>query len=66
VTFFCYPSGRHDDDVEAVVASAGYLGAVTTAWGTELRLDNRYTWPRIRVKGAWTIEEFASILTLLP
>lgn len=66
VSFFCYPSGRYDDDVKAVVASAGYLGAVTTEWGTELRLDNRYTWPRIRVKGAWTIEDFAGILTSLP
>jgi peptidoglycan/xylan/chitin deacetylase (PgdA/CDA1 family) len=65
VTFFCYPSGRYDDDVQAVVASAGYLGAVTTAWGTELRLDNRYTWPRIRIKGDWTAEAFASILAAL-
>lgn len=66
VTFFCYPSGRHDAAVEAVVASAGYLGAVTTAWGTELRLDNRMTWPRIRIKGAWEIEEFARVLSSLP
>jgi len=65
-TFFCYPSGRHDASVEAVVASAGYLGAVTTAWGTELSLDNRMTWPRIRIKGAWGIEEFSSVLSSLP
>ena len=62
VTFFCYPSGRHDEDARAVVASAGYLGAVTTVWGTELRLDNRYEWPRIRIKGNWSIELFAQIL----
>ena len=65
VTFFCYPSGRHDAAAEAVVESAGYLGAVTTAWGTELRLDNLYTWPRIRVKGAWGTAEFASVLASL-
>ncbi len=65
VTFFCYPSGRHDKDTRAVVASAGYLGAVTTAWGSELRLDNRYEWPRIRIKGAWSIERFADILNSL-
>jgi peptidoglycan/xylan/chitin deacetylase (PgdA/CDA1 family) len=66
VTFFCYPSGRHDADTEAVVESAGYLGAVTTAWGTELRLDNRYAWPRIRIKGAWGLAEFAGVLASLP
>jgi len=66
VTFFCYPSGRHDDDTEAVVASAGYLGAVTTAWGNELSLDNAYTWPRIRIKGAWDLEQYAAILDSLP
>jgi peptidoglycan/xylan/chitin deacetylase (PgdA/CDA1 family) len=63
VRFFCYPSGRHDEATRAVVASAGYWGAVTTAWGTELRLDNRYTWPRIRIKGAWELESYASVLS---
>lgn len=66
VRFFCYPSGRHDPATEAVVASAGYLGAVTTAWGNELRLDNAYTWPRIRIKGAWDQAQFANILASLP
>jgi peptidoglycan/xylan/chitin deacetylase (PgdA/CDA1 family) len=65
VTFFCYPSGRYDTGAAAVVESAGYLGAVTTAWGTELRLDNRYAWPRIRIKGAWDLAQFASVLSSL-
>ncbi|MGC9350114.1 MAG: polysaccharide deacetylase family protein [Anaerolineae bacterium] len=65
VRFFCYPSGRYDEDTQAVVASAGYWGAVTTAWGTELSLDNRYAWPRVRVKGAWSLENFASVLASL-
>jgi peptidoglycan/xylan/chitin deacetylase (PgdA/CDA1 family) len=62
VSFFCYPSGRYDDSVTAVVESAGYFGAVTTEWGTTLRLDNRFTWPRIRVKGNWSVDTFADIL----
>jgi peptidoglycan/xylan/chitin deacetylase (PgdA/CDA1 family) len=62
VTFFCYPAGKYDEDVKAVVASAGYLGAVTTEWGATQRLDNRYTWPRIRVQGSWTLEKFAGVL----
>ena len=63
VTFFCYPSGRYDADTQAVVESAGYEGAVTTAWGTELRLDNRYAWPRIRIRGEWGLTEFANVLS---
>ena len=66
VHFFCYPSGRHDADAEAVVASAGYLGAVTTAWGNGLSLDNAYTWPRIRIKGAWDLDRYAAVLSSLP
>lgn len=62
VRFFCYPSGRYDDSTAAVVESAGYWGAVTTEWGTTLRLDNRFTWPRIRVKGGWSVETFAEII----
>ena len=62
VRFFCYPSGRYDDATIAVVESAGYWGAVTTAWGDELRLDNRFTWPRIRVKGNLSLDGFAKIL----
>jgi len=62
VRFFCYPSGRYDDDVLAVVESAGYNGAVTTKWGATQRLDNRYTWSRIRINGPWSLETFAAIL----
>lgn len=60
--FFCYPSGGYDDQVIAVVKSANYLGAVTTEWGTEERLDNRFTWPRIRVDGRWSIDRFIKVL----
>jgi peptidoglycan/xylan/chitin deacetylase (PgdA/CDA1 family) len=62
VTFFCYPSGRYDNDTQAVVASAGYLGAVTTEWGATQRLDNRFAWPRIRIKGAWSLNTYTTIL----
>ncbi|MBN1260824.1 MAG: polysaccharide deacetylase family protein, partial [Anaerolineae bacterium] len=65
VTFFCYPSGQYDDDVIAVVESAGYLGAVTTEWGATQTLENRYTWPRIRVHGGWSLEYFADVLEQL-
>ncbi len=62
VTFFCYPSGKYDAAVLTVVESAGYLGAVTTEWGATQTLENRYTWPRIRVQGEGTLETFAGVL----
>lgn len=62
VTFFCYPSGKYDSGVTAVVESAGYLGGVTTEWGATETLDNRFTWPRLRVHGSWSLEKFAGVL----
>lgn len=62
VRFFCYPSGRYDEDAMAVVEAAGYWGAVTTEWGTALRLDNRFAWPRIRVRGNWDADALAGVL----
>lgn len=60
--FFCYPSGRYDALVLKVVESAGYWGGVTTEWGVTQRLDNRYTWPRLRVHGTWSLAQFTKML----
>ncbi len=60
--FFCYPSGRYDERVLQVVESAGYWGGVTTEWGATQRLDDRYTWPRLRVHGTWPLERFVGML----
>jgi peptidoglycan/xylan/chitin deacetylase (PgdA/CDA1 family) len=62
VTFFCYPSGKYDESVVSVVESAGYLGGVTTEWGVTQRLENRFTWPRIRVSGHWSLEDFVGVM----
>ncbi len=62
VTFFCYPAGKYDRDTLSVTESAGYLGGVTTEWGTTQTLDNRFTWPRIRVRGGWSLETYVEIL----
>ncbi|MCX7683602.1 MAG: polysaccharide deacetylase family protein [Anaerolineae bacterium] len=56
--FFCYPSGRYDKDVIAVLKSAGYWGAVTTEWGYTHSLDNIFTMPRIRIRGSDTLASF--------
>lgn len=56
--FFCYPSGRYDADVIAVLKSAGYWGAVTTQWGQTLTRDGFFEMPRIRIRGYDTLESF--------
>lgn len=60
--FFCYPSGRYDDDVIAVLKSAGYWGAVTTAWGTTHSTGNLFEMPRVRVQNGTSLERFAAFL----
>jgi peptidoglycan/xylan/chitin deacetylase (PgdA/CDA1 family) len=56
--FFCYPSGQYNADVIAVLKSAGYWGAVTTEWGYTHTRENLFVMPRIRIRGADTLESF--------
>jgi peptidoglycan/xylan/chitin deacetylase (PgdA/CDA1 family) len=51
VNFFCYPSGRFDDQAIAAVRAAGYLGATTTEEGLASK-DEMFTLKRIRVDGS--------------
>ncbi len=51
VNFFCYPSGRYDDQAIAAVRAAGYLGATTTDEGLA-RKSEMFTLKRIRVDGS--------------
>ena len=60
--FFCYPSGRFDDDVIDVLESAGYWGAVTTEWGRTHTREDLFEMPRLRVRGGQSLEDFASEL----
>jgi peptidoglycan/xylan/chitin deacetylase (PgdA/CDA1 family) len=48
VNFFCYPSGRYDDQALAAVRAAGYLGATTTNEGLASK-SQMYTLDRVRV-----------------
>jgi peptidoglycan/xylan/chitin deacetylase (PgdA/CDA1 family) len=50
VNFFCYPSGRYDDQAIQAVRAAGYLGATTTDEGLASKSE-MYTLKRIRVNG---------------
>ncbi len=62
VRFFCYPAGRYDNATVCALERAEYWGAVTTAWGQTHTLRQRYTWSRLRVRGAWDLETFKAVL----
>ena len=51
VNFFCYPSGRYDDQAIQAVRDAGYLGATTTNEGLASKSE-MYTLKRVRVDGS--------------
>jgi peptidoglycan/xylan/chitin deacetylase (PgdA/CDA1 family) len=51
VNFFCYPSGRYDDQAVQAVRDAGYLGATTTDEGLASKSE-MFTLKRIRVDGS--------------
>ncbi|HEX5503918.1 MAG TPA: polysaccharide deacetylase family protein [Thermomicrobiales bacterium] len=51
VTAFCYPSGKYDQDVIALVRKAGFLTATTVEYGAKQNLQWAYTLPRVRVNG---------------
>lgn len=59
VRFFCYPSGRYDDQTMRVVDSANFWGAVTTAWGADQSYADRFEISRIRMRGNDTVADFA-------
>jgi peptidoglycan/xylan/chitin deacetylase (PgdA/CDA1 family) len=60
--FFCYPSGRYDDDAIAVLKSADVWAAVTTESGRRQTLANAMTWPRLRVHGGTSLADFAGLV----
>ncbi len=60
--FFCYPSGRYDDNLISVLESAGYWGAVTTEWGQTHTREGLFEMPRLRVRGNDTLESFVDRL----
>ncbi len=60
--FFCYPSGRRDEDVIAVLESAGYWGAVTTEWGRTYSREDLFEMPRVRIQGGDSLAVFIAKL----
>jgi len=62
VKFFCYPSGKYDQQVIDVLASANFWGAVTTRWGSHYSFANRFEMSRIRMNGGDTAVNLAAKL----
>jgi peptidoglycan/xylan/chitin deacetylase (PgdA/CDA1 family) len=60
--FFCYPSGRYDAGVIQALKDVGYWGAVTTEWGQTHTPEGLFLMPRLRVRGADTLESFTELL----
>jgi len=62
VHFFCYPSGRYDEQVIKVLHSAHYWAAVTTKPGATQHSDIPYELERIRVHGSYSAENLLSAI----
>lgn len=60
--FFSYPSGKYDEDVVAVLASAHYWGAVTVKQGVHQSSEATFELQRIRVDGSYGVNELDWVL----
>ncbi len=60
--FFCYPSGGYDDTAVHELQNAGYTLAFTTNDGAFAYTDNMLRIPRVRIRGATTVEQFAHLI----
>ena len=63
--YFAYPSGRYDDNVLAMMAHLDFWGAVTTYAAAEQGFNNRYEWPRLRIRYNTPLGEFADLVNLI-
>ena len=60
--YFCYPGGRYDDATIEVVSELNFWGAVTTEGGQWHGFDNRFEWPRMRMRHTTALPEFADFV----
>jgi peptidoglycan/xylan/chitin deacetylase (PgdA/CDA1 family) len=62
--FFSYPSGSYDDQTVAVLKSAYFWAAVTTAQGATHTSDSLFELTRIRMRGRHDLEDFVALMAL--
>ncbi|MFQ5854962.1 MAG: polysaccharide deacetylase family protein [Anaerolineae bacterium] len=60
--FFSYPSGKYNDNVIAILASAHYWGAVTVKQGIHQSSDRTFELQRIRIDGSYGVNELDWVL----
>lgn len=56
--YFCYPSGRYDDQTIEVLQSLNFWGAVTTQDGDWHGFNDRFEWRRKRIRQTTDMDEF--------
>jgi peptidoglycan/xylan/chitin deacetylase (PgdA/CDA1 family) len=59
VKSFCYPSGSYDAQTIGILRSTGYLAATTEIQGTYQSTRDLYQLRRIRVRGSYSVADFA-------
>jgi len=59
VRLFAYPSGRYDQQVVEVLESTSYWGAVAIGQGAHQSSDRAFELQRIRVRGSYSLRDFA-------
>lgn len=62
VRFFSYPNGSRDDfneSIKKILKDAGFMGAVTTLWGTNGKDTNPFELRRIKIWGDLNLQTFA-------
>lgn len=62
VNFFCYPYGISNTSVQQATKAAGYFGALGTWYSHRNSEGTLFNMGRIKVSGAWTIQDFAKHL----
>ena len=56
--YFCYPSGRYNEETMTILEELGFWGAVTTADGSWHGFNERFEWSRVRMRNTTTLAEF--------
>jgi len=60
--YFCYPSGRYNEETMGILDELNYWGAVTTADGSWHGFDDRFEWSRSRMRYTTSLPEFADMV----
>jgi peptidoglycan/xylan/chitin deacetylase (PgdA/CDA1 family) len=63
VRFFCYPSGKYDEQTIAVLKSADFWAATTTVQGITQSSDDLFQLQRLRIRGEHNLADFIEVLT---